>query len=283
LKNWTRDIGEIMAGRFSLSNMPLVLLMTLGSGLSWLPVAIEPNLDLLPFLPLAIVALCAGLSTHLNPAKWLVFIFAAGLGTFGGLCLNFAIWWPTDPIAGSFVPVAIVAFTLLALLVSLIAGLAVRRVFPSNTAWRGVAWAVLSGCVAFGPATLAITPVLVGYRIAYNDRMAAKRFRFLKTAVERTAAEAKDFSSLCNGAKLKEHYSGPAFSEENWRRITGAYVKQDGYFFMVYCRETEGYAIDARPARERGDGSRRFCTDESGKVGCRVEWNRSRNQCLPCQ
>ena len=101
--------------------------------------------------------------------------------------------------------------------------------------------------------------------------------------MERTAAEVKDPNHLCDGAELEHHYSGPPFSDEDWRRITGNYVKQDGYFFMVYCREKGGYTIDAGPARERGDGTRRFCTDESGKVGCRMEWDHSRHQCLPCQ
>jgi hypothetical protein len=113
--------------------------------------------------------------------------------------------------------------------------------------------------------------------------MAAERFASLKNAVERTAVEARDPSRLCDGTVLEHHYSGPPFSNENWHRITGNYVKQDGYFFMVYCREKGGYTIDAGPARERGDGTRRFCTDESGTVGCRTELDPSRHQCLPCQ
>ena len=261
----------------------LVLLTALGSALCWLPMAVEPSLDLPGWIPLVCAALCTGLSTTLNRSRWLLFSFASTLGTFGGLCLSYTIWWPSDPIAGSWVAISVVASTLAILLVSLITGLAARKVFTFNQRTRHIAWAVLSGCVAFGPVALAVTPPLVGYRIAHNDRMAAERFASLKNAVERTAAEAKDPSPLCGGAGLEQHYAGPPFSSEDWRRITGNYVKQNGYFFMVYCREKDGYAIDAHPGRQRGDGTRRFCTDESGKVGCRLEWDRSRNACLPCE
>ena len=265
-----------------ISDALLVFLAALGSALSWLPVSVEPSLDLPSWIPIACAALCTGISTTLNRSKWLLFSLASGVGTLGGLCLSYAIWWPSDPIAGPWVPHSIAANTLIALVFSLIAGLTARRVFTSNPTWRRAAWAALSGCVAFGPVTLAITPPLVGRRIAYNDRMAAERFASLKNAVERTAA-GRDPGRLCDGTELERHYSGPPFSDEDWRRITGNYVKQDGYFFMVYCREKGGYTIDAGPARERGDGTRRFCTDQSGKVGCRMEWDRSRHQCLPCE
>ena len=49
--------------------------------------------------------------------------------------------------------------------------------------------------------------------------------------------------------------------------------------FMVYCREKGGYTINALPARGKADGTRRFCIDESGRIGCGMEWNRSR-KCL---
>jgi hypothetical protein len=140
----------------------------------------------------------------------------------------------------------------------------------------------LLGLVAFGPVTLALTPPLVGYRIVRNDRVAAERFTSLKNAVERTAAEAGDPKRICDGSALQRHYDGPPFSDEDWRRITGNYVRQNGYVFMVYCREQGGYTIDARPSRARGDGTRQFCTDESGRLGCNMEWNRSRRECLPC-
>jgi hypothetical protein len=110
--------------------------------------------------------------------------------------------------------------------------------------------------------------------MARNDRLATARFASLKNAVERTAAEAGDSKGICDGSALRRHYSGPPFSDDAWRRIAGNYVKEDGYMFMLYCHETDGYKIDARPARVRGDGTRQLC--------CRVERNRTGHACLPC-
>ena len=104
----------------------------------------------------------------------------------------------------------------------------------------------------------------------------------LKKAVEITRAESDGASKICDGTALERHYTGPPFSDADWQRIAGNYVKQDGYFFMIYCHEKGGYTIDALPARPAGDGTRHFCTDESGKLGCRREWDGSRNKCLPC-
>jgi hypothetical protein len=126
---------------------------------------------------------------------------------------------------------------------------------------------------------LALTPPLVAHRIALNDHAAAERFESLKIAVQQNASDPKDQVRVCDGSALKRHYSGPRFSEEDWHRITGNYVKQDGYFFMVYCREQGGYTIDAMPGRNKGDGTRRFCTDESGRIGCGMNFNGSRYAC----
>ncbi len=263
------------------SNALLVLLTALGSALCWWPVSAKPSLDLPSWIPLACAAISTGLSTSLNHSRWPLFLLASGLGTFAGLCLSYWIWWPSDPIAGPWVPYSVAANTVAAVLVSLAAGLAARRLSMSNRTWRPAVWVALFGCVAFGPVALALTSPLVEQRIARNDRIAAERFTSLKNAVERTA-EAGGSGRLCDGRALELHYSGPPFSDEDWRRITGNYVKQDGYFFMVYCREKGGYTIDAGPARGPEDGTRRFCSDESGKVGCRMEWDRSRYKCLPC-
>ena len=254
----------------------------MGSGLCWWPLSIQPHLDLPLWVPLASVTLCTGLSTALNRRLWSLFVFTSVIGAFGGLCLSYAIWWPTDPIAGPLVPYSVAAGTIAALLLSLLASLAVRKLSPLTEAYRRAVWGALLVLVAFGPVTLALTPPLVARRIARNDRIAAERFSSLKSAVERTAAEAEGLKRICDGTALQQHYAGPPFSDEDWRRITGNYVIQDGYFFMVYCREKGGYTVHARPVRDRSDGTRQFCTDESGKLSCGRVWDRSRNRCLPC-
>ena len=264
------------------SDILLMFLTVGGAALSWLPIFMKPNLGLPTWVPLVCAALCTGLSTGLNPRRWPLFLLASAIGALGGLCLSSMIWWPSDPTAGPLVPYAVAANTIAAVLLSLAAALAGRRLSISNETYRRVVWVASLGLAAFGPVTLALTPPIIGYRIVRNDRVAAERFTSLKHAVERTAAEAGDPQRICEGSALQRHYAGPPFSNQDWRRITGNYVKQDGYLFMVYCREKGGYAIDARPARDRGDGTHQFCTDESGRLGCGMDWNRSRYACLPC-
>jgi len=134
--------------------------------------------------------------------------------------------------------------------------------------------------VGFGPVALAVTPSFTASRIERNDQYARERFVSLQHAVERVADA--NPAQLCDGAIVKQNYSGRLFSEEDWQRITGNYVKQDGYFFMIYCQEQGGYIIHAMPARRGEDGRRLFCVDESGKIGCDMGSNLSRHLCLPC-
>jgi len=259
-----------------------ILLTLAGSALCWWPLLIEPNLELRWWVPLVCVALGASLSTVLCPGDWLLFPAASAIGAFSGLCAGYRIWWPSDPIAGPWVPISVAGNTALAVVVAVVAVAAGRRVRLSTTIHRRAAWLSLVACVAFGPVELALTPPFVAHRISLNDQIAAERFESLKNAVQQTASDPKDQVRICDGSALKRHYSGPRFSEEDWHRITGNYVKQDGYFFMVYCREQGGYTIDTMPARTKGDGTRSFCTDESGRIGCGMNFNGSRYACTSC-
>jgi hypothetical protein len=248
----------------------------------WWPVTIEPGLDLPLWLPLVFIAPLAGLAATLSGGRWLRFVVASSVGTFAGLCTGYAIWPPTDAIAGSYAPFTVVVATLAVGLVSLVTSLVGRKVSVSNEKGRGVVRFALLCCVAVGPATLALTPPLVAHRLARNDRIAARRFGSLKSAVEQTMAEGAGPERICDGQVLKQHYSGPPFSEQDWRFIAGNYVTQDGYVFGIYCHEKGGYTIDAWPVSERVDGTRRFCTDESRVLSCAMEWNRSRYACVAC-
>ena len=272
----------------------LVVLTATGSALWWWPVIMEPSLDLqcwLPiasfeicWLPLAFIALLTGSAAALSGGRWLRFLIASSFGTFVGLCAGFAIWYPTDPIAASFIGYIVIVQTLAAVFVSLVASLVGRKLSASNDKSRRAVWVAFICCVAFGPVVVALTPPLVSYRVARNDRLAAKRFDSLKDAVERTRAESGDPRRICDGLALKRNYSGPPFSERDWKYIAGNYVKEDGYILgiSIYCPEPGNYTIDVRPEREKGDGTRRFCSDESGRAGCGFESSNSWSSCTPC-
>jgi len=259
----------------------LVVLTVIGSALCWWPAIVEPSLDFPRWILLALIALMTALATALSNGRCLRFVAASTAGTFAGLCGGFALFPLSDGIASSYIPDAVVVATLLSVFVSLVAGLAGRKLPVSNENHRRAVWLAFVCCVAFAPVALALTPPLVARRVARNDRVAAARFESLKNAVERTMAEAGDPGRICDGRALKRH-SGPPFSNEDWRRIAGNAVKQDGYYYMVYCREQGGYTIEAIPWSGKGNGTRQFCTDESGRVGCGMEWNRSRHACIPC-
>jgi 4-amino-4-deoxy-L-arabinose transferase-like glycosyltransferase len=259
----------------------VMVLVATGSAVCWWPSIIEPSLDLAWWIPLLCIALCATFATLLGERRLLLLTEASIIGTLAGLCVGVAIWPPRDPIARPWAPYYVLVMTIRTAVVSSGFGWAARFLSVAGET-RIIIWIALLSVVAFGPIALALTPPLVSHRIRENERIAAERFAALSSAVQRTAGEDGDLRRICEGSALRQHYAGPSFRDEDWRRITGNYVKQNGYMFMVYCHEKGGYTIAAQPARMGADGRRRFCADESGSPGCGIGWNRSRNACVPC-
>lgn len=229
------------------------------------------------------MAFSAGSSAFLNRQRWLWFPLGSTLGSFVGICAGYALWWPKDPIAGTYVYIVVAVTTVMAAVITAVGAFVGSRLSVPRRKLRYTAWIALAATVAFGPVCLVLTPPLVSRRLARNERLAAERMASLQRAVKRTLAESRDPALICAGPLLARNYSGPLFSDEDWRRITGNYVKQDGYFFMIYCKEQNGYVISAGPKRDGQDGKRRFCVDETGETGCGTEWNRSRYACVPCR
>jgi len=88
---------------------------------------------------------------------------------------------------------------------------------------------------------------------------------------------------ICNGSFVKQNYNGPPFNESDWRFIAGNYVREDGYEYGIWCHQQSGYTIDVHPLREKQDGSKKFCTDETGRLGCEAKWIPFRVSCQPCE
>lgn len=251
----------------------LLIVATLtGTALCWWPVIIQPNLDL-PFLwtPLAIVAVITAFATILSSRSWWRIAATSVVGSFVGLLSGYLTLPLTDGIERAYSPIAVATGTLLAIPVSICASLVslvLRDVSVSNVKVRRIIWAAFICCLSFGPVSLGLTPLLVASRVARNDRVAEERFVSLKRAVELTMTEADGPARICNGQALKQHYSGPPFSENDWRYVAGNAVKEDGYTFYVNCHEKYGYSIDAQPAREKGDGTRHFCIGKGNRADC---------------
>jgi hypothetical protein len=166
---------------------------------------------------------------------------------------------------------------------SIITALVGHRLSLKAPDHRRAAWIVFGCCVAFGPVTALFARPLVAWRIEHNEKNAAERFDALNNAAQRVKAKTGDPGRVCNGLALKQNYSGPPFSENDWRYIAGNYVKDDGYLFGIWCDQNEqgGYTIDAQPDWP-GDGVQQFCADESGTIGCGMEWGAKRAVCKPC-
>src|SRR5271170_1710715 len=111
-------------------NAFLVVLTAIGSATCWWPVIIEPSLDL-PFLrppvSLVVVALATGLATVLSDMGWARVVKASIVGTLVGLCVGFWIWWPSDGISASFVPLGVAGATLVTATVVFVVGFALKK------------------------------------------------------------------------------------------------------------------------------------------------------------
>ncbi|MGA7318230.1 MAG: hypothetical protein WBX22_30170 [Silvibacterium sp.] len=89
----------------------------------------------------------------------------------------------------------------------------------------------------------------------------------MKRAIESTPAGADGAWQGCDVHALSHRYSGPTFGESDWLRVLGHNaVKEDGYIFIMKCLGNGTYKINAIPDRIKGDGTRRFCADDSGKI-----------------
>jgi hypothetical protein len=231
-----------------------------------------------------VVGVSTGLATILSRGRWLRFLVISSVCTLIGTAMGFTIWPLEDGIAQSYSGVAVIAATIAAAVVCLVAGLVGRKLTALNARHRRALWIALAACVAFGPVVLVLRPGLIGIRVAHNNRMAAERFAGLKVAAERTRMEPGGAALLCDGQSLKRNYAGPPFTDRNWQHIVGNYVKEDGFVFgiSIDCSQPRRYSIDVRPERERADGTRRFCTDESGKIGCGLDSSGRGERCLPC-
>ncbi len=248
-----------------------------GSWFSWYPVIAARGL--VPWwMPLPFIALLAASTIFLFPRRLFAIVTAASACTFLGDYSGYFIWQPLDGVGASYTPLIVAGVTITVMLVALVTSLLIRKFAPLAGIRPRSLWILLIFCLSFELVVVAATPLALSYRIAQNDRTAASRFVSLKQSVEKTVA---DGQSACDGSALQRHYSGPSFTTSDWNYITNNAVFENGYSYTVHCHQ-DGYAIQAEPARKNIDGTRSFCTDETRRTGCRLEWNRSRYLCVPC-
>jgi len=263
-------------------NWVLFFFVAAGSALSWLPDSMWPNLDLPGWSELILIAVFSAFGTILSGGLWFRFLISSVTGTIVGLWGGSLIWPPVDPEGAAFLPLAIIVAASLTAAVSLIVGLAARRLSVTNRSARCFIWIAFGLCLLIGPTLVVLTPPLVARRIARNDRLVASRFASLKSAAERAAVENGGPDKICDGAALERNYSGPLLSGSDWKYIRGNYVREDGYMLGIWCHQQGGYTIDVAPYRGKADGTKGFCADESGHVGCGMKLGQYPVVCAPC-
>ncbi|AXC15098.1 hypothetical protein ACPOL_5854 [Acidisarcina polymorpha] len=258
----------------------LLLLAFVGSGVCWWPARIEPSLDFPRWILLAPVAFLSAASVLLLGGEgWSAVVAATAGGSFAGMLSSVILWPWSDGIAQSYALIVVMIGTAAAAGAALIgsraAFLAARRWPLLSGAAKGALWIVFGLCLAVGPALLAITKPLVKRRVARNESIAAVRFASLKKALQLASADRGAAKSICAGQSLDRYYSGPPFTKDDWIRISGNYVEEDKYVYMISCRQQRKYLLEARPKMPRvyGYGARIFCADESGEVACDLQWN----------
>lgn len=112
---------------------------------------------------------------------------------------------------------------------------------------------------------IASMPHIVRQRLAHNDALAGQRARALYQAAKACLNSNED---CCNGENIKAHYQGPAFRDPQWARVTGVFVKEQGYFFIVYCEKVSspGILVQADPVTPGETGTRSISIDTRGNV-----------------
>jgi hypothetical protein len=266
-------------------DMLLAGLTFIGASICWCSSYPEPLLHMPFWLPVAVIVLLTGLSTAISVKRWLPFVVASIAGTLvGTLTLVSLPLTPTeDPLGRAYAGFAIIFATSITGALSLISALVGHKLSLKAQDHRRSVWIALGCCIAFAPVTALLAKPLVAWRMARNEKYAAERLNALSHAAQRVRAETGNPELVCDGQALKRNYSGPPFSESNWRHIAGNHVMENGYLFRIWCDQNEqgGYTIDAQPNRP-WDGVREFCTDESGMIGCGVESGAQRDECTPC-
>ena len=245
----------------------LIAVNAVGSAWCWWPLLREPGLEFSPWIPVVVVSLICAISTALADHRWLRSVATSTGCSFLGMLAGLTIFPSDDGIRNAYAATPIMIGTAAVLVTSLLSAQIGRAVAATGWNRQGAMWMALLGCAAFGPVMLAVTPPLVARRVGRNDQLAAERLAAMKMALATPQAGPGLQRQTCDPHALSHRYSGPTFSESDWLRVLGDNaVKEDGYIFSVKCLADGAYKISASPDRIKGDGTRSFCYDASGRT-----------------
>jgi hypothetical protein len=264
----------------------LIVIVAFTSLICLWPVILEPTLDLPWWISIAIVALTSALATVLCAGRWFLFAALSATCTLVGSLACSWIWPLQDGISQSYAGlVALVAAAVI--LVASLAASALALLIPAlNKKQLRAAWISLLCVASVSPVALALRPSIVARRVARNESLTFKRVSALKDSIDRVQAEGNQPSRACDGNVLKQHYTGPPFTHQDWQYVTGNFVTEDGYAIgiTINCAQPRKYIVTAMPKRGISDGTHGFCADRSFTRNCAPQYDTRGDGevCLPC-
>ena len=181
-----------------------------------------------------------------------------------GLVTGIVVWGVRDILAGPLIPLAVALTGVITFAATSLSCLCVAfLIHRFGNPGRLLAMVALWVLAITGVGLIASMPYIVRQRLAHNDALAGQRARALYQAAEACLNSNED---CCNGENIKTHYQGPPFSDPQWARIAGVYVKEQGYFFVVHCEKisSPGVLVQADPATPGETGTRAISIDTRG-------------------
>jgi hypothetical protein len=249
-----------------------------GTAVAWWPSLL---LGVPVWVTIGVSASFASLSLSTFAARSRRYTISPGVGTFLGLYCGSMIAGPEDPIAKPYVLYFAFVVGLVVVALAALGRVIIRRYLGTRDIRRTKIGALVYGLTLLGILSVAFAPLAVRYRIDGNERLAVARLTALSTAIQRSM-DAYGVDRLSNSLALKPHYAGPPMGDATWHRMVANTAKQDGYWLTIRYEADRRFAISARPVREKIDGERHFCIDETGHMQCGVVWNGSRWVCTMC-
>jgi len=251
----------------------------------------EPNYDWPVWLPTCLVfASVTACATLLNRRRWL-----AALGSFSGILtasiLALHFWWPQDSIAVPWVPVILTLESIGALLVGALGSLVGYRLgrARSDGLKRGAA-AALVALAAIGSGAIAGNRLLVTSKIHQDRLIAARRVQALYEAASRAVADCRNvtYSAMCadDSDRVRSHYRGPAFSDQEWEGMTRNLLRENGYIYQIHVARppAHGVVVYGFPTRYPNRAKEGICLDDSARMQCPLNLGpEGAGACIPCE
>jgi hypothetical protein len=182
--------------------------------------------------------------------------------------LGYRLWWPDDPIAGSFVPFAVVVESVGALFVGGVGSMVGYQLRNEVALSLKAGMAALVIIAVLGVGAIAGNGALVTQKISRDRVIAEERVRSLYQAAARTVADSGETNSADDSAKVRSHYKGPAFDDEEWQGTTRNFLRRNGFVYQLHIAPPPGHGIVvcALPIEYLDRVKDGFCIDDSGRM-----------------